>query len=801
VRSRRPELTSRLLAALACASIACGGESVAPAPSGAGGGTGVGGAGGGGGGVLVPPGDPKPLPVAQWMVATVANATNDPVLPAIENGSFQLPSSGQYLGLSWKTVVPGENQSLTKANADLIYAAAKISAPPGSRIFARGDTVASFHLASGSRQPGDFYHSRKLRVPLSTASGEELVIVRALGRRNAPEIELWSSDAEIVFNVADATLPDLVVGASEPKPMGVAVLNLSSKAIAPVSARIEANADFEATEIVHPSLPMGSVSQLSFLLKPKPEAIANAGQKLTASLLIESPMLSWSYRAKLEIATVAVGARHRYTRRSKVDGSTQYASVMPPSSVSPGQKYGLILSLHGASVEAAGQAAAYAPKSWAYLVAPTNRRPFGFDWEEWGRLDAIEALDEAMATLPIDPLRVHLTGHSMGGHGSWNVGVHYAGRFGMIAPSAGWISFDLYTGAPNPPLSAPIARARAHSQTLDFVDNFAKSSVYIIHGDADDNVPVTHARQMKEKLGPIVPELGYHEQPGAGHWWDLDQNAEGADCVDWTPMLALMEKKKREALPLDFRFVSPGPWINPRHSFVTLRSAASPMQNCEVKSSSSGVEVTLTTVNVRSLVIDGAALASAGVKSIVVDGKTFAVDGSPIPVGPQNGKRPEQSGPLNQVFHRPFCYVWDDAGPAAYRDYARWLTSWWSLIGNGASCGMPMSTLTPEIKAAHNLVYLGVMAKGMPISWDAKTVHVGGKNLDAVAVAFVFPDGDKLAGYVWAAPGSEHLLFRYTPFSSRAGYPDWRVWNAAGTLATGFFDAEWKLDPTFAIGL
>ncbi|MEK7393238.1 MAG: hypothetical protein AAB214_11810, partial [Fibrobacterota bacterium] len=48
-------------------------------------------------------------------------------------------------------------------------------------------------------------------------------------------------------------------------------------------------------------------------------------------------------------------------------------------------------------------------------------------------------------------------------------------------------------------------------------------------------------------------------------------------------------------------------------------------------------------------------------------------------------------GPLNQVFQRPFCFVWDDAGPVIFRDYIALLTSWWSPIGNGHACGLPLS--------------------------------------------------------------------------------------------------------------
>ena len=45
-----------------------------------------------------------------------------------------------------------------------------------------------------------------------------------------------------------------------------------------------------------------------------------------------------------------------------------------------------------AAVEAINQASSYEPKTWANIVCPTNRRPYGYDWEDWGRLDALEVL-------------------------------------------------------------------------------------------------------------------------------------------------------------------------------------------------------------------------------------------------------------------------------------------------------------------------------------------------------------------------------------------------------------------------
>src|SRR5262249_32981265 len=125
----------------------------------------------------------------------------------------------------------------------------------------------------------------------------------------------------------------------------------------------------------------------------------------------------------LEIPVRKSNETHRRTFRSDIDGSVQYYSVVPASAPKEGEPKvtpGLTLTLHGAAVEAQGQAACFAQKPWTYVVAPTNRRPYGFDWEDWGRLDALEVLRDAEKEFHTDPQRRWLTGHSMGGHGTWH---------------------------------------------------------------------------------------------------------------------------------------------------------------------------------------------------------------------------------------------------------------------------------------------------------------------------------------------------------------------------------------------
>src|SRR5262249_44453572 len=162
------------------------------------------------------------------------------------------------------------------------------------------------------------------------------------------------------------------------------------------------------------------------------------------------------------------------------------------------------------------------------------------DWEDWGRLDALEVLEAAKKRYGTDPRRTYLTGHSMGGHGAWHLGVTFPDRWAAVAPSAGWVSFATYGGHAPPEKPTPaeemLWRCAARGDTAQLVRNLEKTPVYVLHGEADDNVPVTQARAMRKLLGDFHPDFAYYERPGAGHWW-------GNECVDWPPLFDFLRRR------------------------------------------------------------------------------------------------------------------------------------------------------------------------------------------------------------------------------------------------------------------
>ncbi len=747
---------------------------------------------------VAPKVDPTDVTPKEWMVGWIPSSmgSNDPIISVIEAGKFTYPKKGyDAYKIHWSARATEKSGGLGKFPGGISYAATKLTLKKAARLYMQSGPTYRVWI-NGVSQPGDVYNSRNVWVPMPAKAGENLVVIRIRGGIGTVQAQLWTTPDELVLNDKDLTAPMPLAGDTAEQCVGLPVLNLAGKAAHDVTASVVAGKYFEATSVKYPSLGPDAVSQVAFSLKPKAGAIPKAGEKITATLRLASPSLDYMYERELTFTTADKDKAYRRTRFSTTDGSCQFYGVLQPSSYDPKKKYALVLSLHGAGVNALGQAKSYSQKDWAFVVAPTNRRRFGFDWEVWGRLDAIEALDHAMKTFPIDPTKVYVTGHSMGGHGTWHVSVMHPGRFATASPSAGWCSFYTYGGSKKP--GGAFARSQAHSDTKVYLGNLARRGVYILHGSSDNNVPVTEGQSMYKEAKKYTTDIKYHEEPGKGHWWN-GSKSKGTDCVDWPDMFAFMKARTLDPHELTFDFKTPAPWVTSKHSYVTILSQKDPYKDSTLGSKKKdATTVALTTANVRGMILDGAALKKKGITAVEVDGKSVTVTDGDITVGTTDGKKPGVYGPFNEVMYKPFCFVYSDTN-ADYARYAAYLTSAWAVIGNGQACAMPLSRFKKSPPAGRNIIFLGVPSKDIDkatpaLSWDASAFKVGSNSYSSGLLYTAFPRDKRLAAAVMAAKGDEYLMFRIMPFTSRLVLPDYFVYSSKGTLASGFFDASWKYD-------
>ncbi len=468
--------------------------------------------------------------------------------PVKEGDKVPLPR-GMEGEPAWKSVKAEEKGIFPGERPGWLLCTVDSAAERVMVLEARGHAMV---YVNGEPRMGDPYGAGFMRLPVPLKKGENQFLFASAGRGGvAAKLVEPGGDLEVID--LDLTIPDLVEEREGFSQIGVPIMNASNRELM-VSIEVELPGIPSKWKLNRPTLvplPACSVTKV-----PAEFWVEAMGRPTEVKARIE--IKAWE-KGKCETVAAHVltlkvlekQARHRSTYISRVDGSVQYFSIVPPAPPTPQERRSehpaLVLSLHGASVEATSQASSYKPKPNMVIVCPTNRRPFGFDWEDWGRIDAIEVMDLAAKEYNADPNRRYLTGHSMGGHGTWQLGVLYPDRFAAIAPSAGWLSFDSYVNArPDAPkpeeseMAKAFKNAAASSNTQSMLANLENHGIYILHGDADDNVPVAQARQAKELLEALRIPFEYHEQPGAGHWWGDEHS--GAACMDWSPIFEMFAK-------------------------------------------------------------------------------------------------------------------------------------------------------------------------------------------------------------------------------------------------------------------
>jgi len=142
--------------------------------------------------------------------------------------------------------------------------------------------------------------------------------------------------------------------------------------------------------------------------------------------------------------------------RSHTDGSVQPYGIWVPRDYTPDGKFALIVQLHGIGPKSlAGrrlQWGGMGVKEWVdpsapVLVASVYGRGNTF-YQGQGEEDVMEVVADVQRRYSIDPDRIFIMGHSMGGAGSWFVGLRHPDRFGSITPIDAAMGFGNATDVP-----------------------------------------------------------------------------------------------------------------------------------------------------------------------------------------------------------------------------------------------------------------------------------------------------------------------------------------------------------------
>lgn len=607
--------------------------------------------------------------------------------------------------LQWTNIEVDDKNEFTDPNLRSGYLYLEYEAEQATSVLLDASGHTSI-LINGLPHEGDHYDFGHQLIPLQLKKGSNQFLLTG-GRFSRMRARLIQPDQSVQLTQRDLTLPDLLAENQEELLGAIRVINAQSKAFAGGSISCQING--KTTQIQVPEIAPMSVRKVPFKIAI-PSGM-QAGENKDAVLTLLSAKAKKLHTTTIKLAVKSKFKHHKRTFISDIDGSVQYYS-MAPSSNKTIDNPALFLSVHGASVEAVNQARAYKQKDWGHIVAPTNRRPFGFAWEDWVRLDALEVLADAEKLLGTDPQRTYLTGHSMGGHGTWYLGATYPDRFAAIAPCAGypdllayrqsssrrmlsrsdeelarfgWTRAEIKQMAKGPQfdrleqqaMDEMIRKAGNPSRTLKMLRNYLHLGVYVLHGEDDTVVPTFLARDMRSRLGTFHNDFTYYEYPNGTHWY-------GDHSMDWPPIFDFFKARTiaEPAALEEIEFTTTSPGVSAKSHFVTIAQQTVPLEVSSFHFVREAAVLSIKTENIALLSIDLDAMASA-VDPLEVDGQTFNIQGKTGTLHLKQGnkkwmvadapeakeKGPHRNGGFKDAFRNHFVLVYATGGDDSEKEW------------------------------------------------------------------------------------------------------------------------------------
>jgi dienelactone hydrolase len=306
---------------------------------------------------------------------------------------------------------------------------------------------------------------------------------------------------------------------------------------------------------------------------------------------IHSPLMEYA-EIRLEQqgkadARVRAGGFMRIAYRDAVDGTPQYARAFLPAGYDAAKPWPLVLNLHGYnpanpdyvrwwSVDARHPDidTEFPGHQQVIFIEPHGRgntRYFGL-----GDSDVMRVIAEAKRLFHVDEDRVYLTGESMGGWGTWNVGTRHPDTFAAIAPVFGGQDYhSLMTGEQLAALSPADRFLQERDSSWALAEGLNNTPVYIRHGDEDQAVNVEWTRWGVRLLQRWGYDVRYHEYPGRIHETLETSSSNPNVAIQWFLGHA------RDPAPRHVRIRTP----ELRHAkswWVDVRQVASPMEFADV---------------------------------------------------------------------------------------------------------------------------------------------------------------------------------------------------------------------------
>jgi hypothetical protein len=580
------------------------------------------------------------VPTPQSVLARVGDYRRaalhvDPIEAAIARGEWKAPDAGDEVTdatgaqVAWETDEGPRGRELAGG-----YAYATFESPTKGVLLLEAPGAAAVCL-NGQWVPGDPYGYGWFRVPVEVAKGENWLVTHLASPAAAPK--LVRPAAPYAFVPAAATLPNIVVGRTEPLYISVPFCNATTERLAGCRLRVRWG---EGEPTITPLRAIDSLLLTPIVVTlPAPSGELEAGDEVTATLEVLSANADTvedteegadnTPLATVELALKVVSSVEARTDTfvSKIDGSVQPYGVLPAvSDPSDKAERGVVLSLHDAGESHTERLAKHTPAANADILAPFGRGRWGFDWEDWSRDDALEALDDFFARqktrgVLINESRVSVVGDGMGGHGALRLSTLRPDRFAAAGITDGWLSFFTQGGARVTPSDAtPIAqvlgRAASANDPLRIIENLAGMGVSLLQAGHADVSP-SESQFLRERLGEFHDDFTYRHATGS-NTAKSDPRALLQEQIAW-----LTSRTRADFSGADkIDFATPNVGASATLGWATIVSPTVQSEIASVRLSRNVKrrEVTGTTANVRRLRLSLEAFSKKGAVTVRLDG-------------------------------------------------------------------------------------------------------------------------------------------------------------------------------------
>jgi len=209
--------------------------------------------------------------------------------------------------------------------------------------------------------------------------------------------------------------------------------------------------------------------------------------------------------------------------RSAVDGSVQPYGLIIPESYDGSRPVRLDVVLHGrgatlneVSFIAAHESANPVPAAQDFISLEVYGR--GNNAYRWaGEADVFEALASVEKRYRIDPARIVLRGFSMGGAGTWHIGLHHPARWVAMEAGAGFTETRVYAKLKEIPLYQ--ASTLHIYDAVDYSPNAVNLAVVGYGGEIDAQL------QASVNIREALTREGFHFKPEGLNWTTADLRA------------------------------------------------------------------------------------------------------------------------------------------------------------------------------------------------------------------------------------------------------------------------------------